>query len=194
MVEDTEFIIEGKTYLEKGIERMHSENENRRYYTEGNTARKLNTVPKKVEQPKRRKKKQVNERISRNSRRARAFDLKYTMALVTAVTILFTACIYMLTIQADITTKRKQIAQLESDLNTLTDMNNEKSKRLEGSVDLTQVYKVATEELGMVYPKNAEGILTSCRFSNLYDIKNMKYVKDDRELVGIEEYKDIPEE
>ena len=40
----------------------------------------------------------------------------------------------------------------------------------------------------------AEGILTSCRFSNLYDIKNMKYVKDDRELVGIEEYKDIPEE
>ncbi len=40
----------------------------------------------------------------------------------------------------------------------------------------------------------AEGILTSCRFSNLYEIKDMKYVKDDRELVGIEEYKDIPEE
>lgn len=177
MVEDTEFIIEGKTYLEKGIERMHSENENRRYYTEGNTARKLNTVPKKVEQPKRRKKKQVNERISRNSRRARAFDLKYTMALVTAVTILFTACIYMLTIQADITTKRKQIAQLESDLNTLTDMNNEKSKRLEGSVDLTQVYKVATEELGMVYPKNGQVIS--------YEASKPDYVK---------QFKDIPEE
>ena len=40
----------------------------------------------------------------------------------------------------------------------------------------------------------AEGILTSCRLSNLYDIKDMKYVKDDREIVDIKEFKDIPEE
>ena len=40
----------------------------------------------------------------------------------------------------------------------------------------------------------AEGILTSCRFSNLYEIKDMKYVKDDRELASKEDYADIPEE
>ncbi|MBR6640737.1 MAG: hypothetical protein IKL08_00875 [Clostridia bacterium] len=40
----------------------------------------------------------------------------------------------------------------------------------------------------------ADGILTSCRLSNLYDIKDMKYVKDDREIVGIDKFKDIPEE
>ena len=40
----------------------------------------------------------------------------------------------------------------------------------------------------------AEGILTSCRLSNLYEIKDMKYVKDDRELVSIEEFGEIPEE
>ena len=40
----------------------------------------------------------------------------------------------------------------------------------------------------------AEGILTSCRLSNLYEIKDMKYVKDNRELVSREEYPSIPDE
>lgn len=40
----------------------------------------------------------------------------------------------------------------------------------------------------------ANNILTSCRFSNLYSIEDMKYVKDDREIRGIEEYNNIPEE
>ena len=40
----------------------------------------------------------------------------------------------------------------------------------------------------------AEGILTSCRFSNLYEIKDMKYIKDDRELIPREEYSEIPDD
>ena len=40
----------------------------------------------------------------------------------------------------------------------------------------------------------AEGILTSCRLSNLYEIKDMKYVKEDRELIDVEELNGIPEE
>ena len=40
----------------------------------------------------------------------------------------------------------------------------------------------------------AEDILTSCRLSNLYEIKDMKYVKDNRELALREEYPNIPEE
>ena len=40
----------------------------------------------------------------------------------------------------------------------------------------------------------AEDILTSCRLSNLYEIKDMKYVKDNRILATKEEYPDIPEE
>ena len=40
----------------------------------------------------------------------------------------------------------------------------------------------------------AGNILTSCRLSNIYDIKDMKYVKDDRELATKEEYANIPEE
>ena len=40
----------------------------------------------------------------------------------------------------------------------------------------------------------ANNILTSCRFSNLYPIKDMKYVKDDRELADKSEFENIPEE
>ena len=40
----------------------------------------------------------------------------------------------------------------------------------------------------------AEGILTSCRLSNLYEIKDMKYVKENRELIDVEELNGIPEE
>ncbi len=38
------------------------------------------------------------------------------------------------------------------------------------------------------------GILTSCRLSNLYPIKNLKYVKDGRKLISKEEYAGVPEE
>lgn len=40
----------------------------------------------------------------------------------------------------------------------------------------------------------ANGILTSCRLSNLYKIKDMKYVKDNRKLASREEYKEIPDD
>ena len=39
----------------------------------------------------------------------------------------------------------------------------------------------------------ANGILTSLRLNNLYEIKDMKFIKDDRELVKREEYKNIPD-
>lgn len=155
---------------------MDSRNERRYHYVEGNTARKLNAVPERIERPERREHK-VNEKISRNTRRAKAFDLKYTMALVTATIFLFVSCVNMLTLQADITDQRRQIAKLESSLNELTDTNNETSKRLESSVNLPEVLEVATKELGMVYPKSGQIIS--------YKASNPDYVK---------QFKDIPME
>jgi len=157
---------------------LDSRNYQREYYIEGNTARKLSTAPQRVNRPERReqKERQVNERVRRNTNRAKAFDLKYTLALVTATVFLFVSCISMLSLQADITEQKRQIAVLESNLNEMTDTNNETSKRLESSVDLTKVYDVATKELGMVYPKTGQVIS--------YEATNPDYVK---------QYKDVPE-
>ena len=156
---------------------LDSRNHQRDYYIEGNTARKLYTAPRQVERPVRREERErhVNERVQRNTNRAKAFDLKYTVALVAATAILFVSCVSMLSLQADITEQRRQIAALESNLTELTDTNNETSKRLESSVDLTKVYDVATGELGMVYPKTGQVIS--------YEASNPDYVK---------QYKDVP--
>lgn len=156
---------------------VNSRNEQRRYYIEGNTARQLNTVPQRIERPKQQEERKVNERINRNSKRARAFDLKYTVCLMVATTFLFVSCVNMLTIQSDITEQRRQIATLESTLNELTDTNNETSKRLESSVDLPKIYEVATTELGMVYPKTGQVVS--------YEASNPDYVK---------QFKDVPVE
>lgn len=155
---------------------MDSRNETTRYYIEGNTARKLNTAPERVERPVR-EERRVNERISRNTRRARAFDLKYTMALTVATVFLFVSCVNMLTLQADITEQRREIATLERNLESLIDTNNETGKRLESSVDLTKVYDTAIKELGMVYPKNGQIVS--------YEASNPDYVK---------QFKDVPEQ
>ncbi len=154
---------------------VDSRYEQRRYYIEGNTARQLNTVPQRIERPKHQEERKVNERVNRNSKRARAFDLKYTVCLMVATTFLFVSCVNMLTIQADITEQRRQIATLESTLNELTDTNNETSKRLESSVDLPKIYEVATTELGMVYPKTGQVVS--------YEASNPDYVK---------QFKDVP--
>lgn len=158
------------------MRRLDSRNETTRYYIEGNTARKLNTAPERVERPVR-EERRVNERISRNTRRARAFDLKYTMALTVATVFLFVSCVNMLTLQADITEQRREIATLERNLESLIDTNNETGKRLESSVDLTKVYDTAIKELGMVYPKNGQIVS--------YEASNPDYVK---------QFKDVPEQ
>ncbi len=57
--------------------------------------------------------------------------------------------------------------------------------------EYVEYYNVISEYHMNVF---ANGILTSCRLSNLYPIKDMKYVKEDREIIGIEKFGDIPEE
>lgn len=153
---------------------LDSRNE-QRYYIEGNTARKLNTAPQRVVRPER-ERRQVNQNVNRNSKRAKEFDLSYTFALVAATAFLFVSCMLMLTLQAGITEDRRQIAALESNLNELKDTNDETGKRLESSVDLTEVYDVAINELGMVYPKNGQVIS--------YKASNPDYVK---------QFGDVPE-
>lgn len=166
--------------------RVNSRYYEQEYYTQGNTARKLDTVPARVERPyeeereerqvKRQEKRQPNQRINRNARRAQAFSPKYTAMLMVATVFLFASCFYMLTVQAEITEQRREIAILESSLNALTDNNNETSKRIESSVNLPEIYKVATTELGMVYPKAGQVVS--------YEASNPDYVK---------QFKDVPQ-
>lgn len=169
------YITKDKCIKKRGMRLVNPRNQ--QYYIEGNTARQLNTVPQRIERPERKEERRVNPRVARNQKRARAFDLKYTLCLMAATVVLFGACVNMLSVQSEIAEQRDQIAMLESDLNELTDNNNEMSKRLESSVDLTEIYEVATTELKMVYPKAGQVVS--------YEASNPDYVK---------QFKDVPVE
>ena len=147
------------------------------YYIEGNAVRKLNTAPEREVRPEKKKEHQVNERIQKNAKRSRAFDLSYTLVLIAATSVLFVACFTMLTLKTDVMEQKREIAALEKNLTELSDSNNETSKRLDSSVDLTKIYAVATKQLGMVYPKNGQVVS--------YEATNPDYVK---------QFKDIPTE
>lgn len=154
-----------------------SVNNEEMYYVEGNAVRKINTAPEREVRPERKKERQVNERIQKNAKRSKAFDLSYTLVLLGATTMLFVSCFSMLTLKADVMEQKREIAALEKNLAELTDTNNETSKRLDSSVDLTKIYAVATKELGMIYPKNGQVVS--------YEATNPDYVK---------QFKDVPNE
>ena len=78
-------------------------------------------------------------------------------------------------LQASITTRINKIETLEIELETLKSANDALQTRLDTYVDLDHVYKVATEELGMVYA-NKNQIL-------LYNKSESEYVR---------QYEDIP--
>ena len=97
------------------------------------------------------------------------------MGISTAALITLVLCMNYLHKQASITTRINHIEDLELKLENLKSENDALQTRIDTYVDLDHVYKVATEELGMVYA-NKDQIL-------LYDKTESEYVR---------QYEDIP--
>lgn len=152
--------------------RRHSTNE----YIDGNTARKINRANTQVRPaPSERENYQRSQRVRRNQEKALHMDGAYVFALTVAAVITLFLCMNYLHMQASITTRIHRIESLELELEALKSGNDALQTRLDTYVDLDHVYKVATEELGMVYA-NKDQIL-------LYDKSESEYVR---------QYEDIP--
>lgn len=78
-------------------------------------------------------------------------------SLMTLLTVFFAVlCFSFLSLNASLANSRSNIFQLENRLAELRTENQLMENRLEAQVDLKEVYEIATEQLGMVYP-NADG-------------------------------------
>ncbi len=148
------------------------------YYVDGNTVRKLNTAPKQVPQrvPSAQPQKKVSTRTRRNQSRALSIQKGQALFLGIATALTLAACVYMLNLQATITSQNKNITALEEKLNLIVDNNEATASRLDGQVNLSEIYRIATEELGMVYAVKGQILL--------YEESNPDYVR---------QYKDVPE-
>lgn len=149
-----------------------------REYIDGNTVRKLNvtTMPERRHERRNEREEQLSPKTRKKIDRVRAFDLKYTFALVVAIGFAFAACISMISVQAKINAQKKEISALELQYQSLTNDNDAASSRVNSDVDLNEIQRIAMEELGMVYP-GAGQVVT-------YDSAGEQYVK---------QYKDVPD-
>lgn len=159
----------------------------RNQYIHGSTVRKLEpvreapqNVPSKERQQKlnNRKKQEIraSHRVRRNQEKALHMDLPYVFVLSIAAVCALWLCVNYLHIQSSMTSRIHNIQDLEKDLEVLKANNDALETRINTYVDLDYVYKVATEELGMVYANKDQIIL--------YDKSESEYVR---------QYEDIPE-
>lgn len=137
---------------------MHRNIREDRIYIDGNTARKLQTVPMN------RNRKQ-NDEIKRQQVRRRVktapMNFGYIFFMMIAMLVVCVVLIGYVELQADITNKINHISQLESQLNDLRLENDETYTKIMSSVDLEEIKRIAINELGMKYAKEGQVITYS---------------------------------
>ena len=152
-------------------------------YVHGNTVRKLAPAEEPVRHPKkephrepqRRRRTHVNcNTLRRNQEKALQVDLPYVILLVVASCFTLYICVNYLHIQADISARMNNIKALEREIETLKSENDAAETRINTSVDLEHVYRVATEELGMVYAGKDQVIL--------YNKTESEYVRQNEDI------------
>lgn len=150
----------------------------RETYVYGNTVRKAepgkeNTRPQRPTA----QRQAISRAVRRNQEKALHMDLPYVVSLTCAAACALYICVSYLHVQSSITGRIHNIEQLEQKLEQLKSENDALQTRINTDIDLDHVYKVATEELGMVYANRKQVIL--------YDKTESEYVR---------QYEDIPED
>ena len=141
-------------------------------YVNGTAARQLE-LP---ERPLERREQRHTVTTRRNQERTLPMDLPFVIMLTIAAILTLYLCVNYLQLQSTVAARLNNIEALEKSIETLKAENDALETRINTSVDLDYVYKVATEELGMVYANKNQ--------VRLYNRTESEYVR---------QYEDIPE-
>ena len=137
-------------------------------YVDGNTVRKVQTVPRQQST-------RVSSATRKNRERALQMNFSYVLFLTVAALVTVMVCINYLKLQSANTALQKEVTSLNTRLSELKLENDSTYNRIVSSVDLDQVKNVAMNELGMVYASESQ--------IRIYDSTESDYVK---------QYQDIP--
>ena len=137
------------------------------YFVDGNTVRKA--VPER--KPSGHRQQETKQRRKRRARQERALhmNLPYVVVLTVAVICSLGICVNYLHVQSSMAKQMDDIKKIEQDLENLRAENDAAEMAINASIDLDYIYKVATEELGMVYANKEQVIL--------YDKTESEYIK-----------------
>jgi len=139
------------------------------YIPVGNTVRKVSSYEAYPDRRKSRPREVHPVEQARPKRRRRsAGRVSYLLFTLLAFIGVAFVLIWYVSLQSEITATQKNIASLESRLNTLTQENDEALRRAESSIDLEEVRRIATEELGMKYATEGQTITYTTPDNNDY--------------------------
>ena len=140
---------------------MRRESEISGFYTSGNAARQVETVPAMPdyrEEIKRRRQAETEAEEKRQKRevrlaqeRALRANRRYVLFLTMGVAIFGVFAGAYIKIQSDITARMKTISGLESQIADLKAENDEAYKRINTAIDLDAIKNTAIKDLGMFY-------------------------------------------
>ena len=117
----------------------------------------------------------LSNQTRRNRDRAKHMSPGYVIFLTLAMLLTVVVCIQYLMLRSDMTTKVKELARLEAQLNEMRAENDDIENRIKGAVDLEEVKFRAMNELGMQYAHSDQIVA--------YECEDTDYV---RQLVDIE--------
>lgn len=143
-------------------------------YVYGNTARQLapERQPKKQARPRQRR----SASVRRNQDLALQMNLPFVFLLMVAAVCTLYICVSYLQLQSSNAARLRNIESLERQIETLRADNDALETRINTSTDLDYIFRVATEELGMVYANKDQ--------VRLYNKTESEYVR---------QYEDVPE-
>ncbi len=147
-------------------------------YVHGNTVRKLQPVEEPVrrpaEPPRREERPRTGRAVRRNQEKALQMDLPYLILLVAAACCTLYICVTYLNLQSELNARMDHIKVLEQEIETMKSENDALETRINTSLDLDEVYRVATEELGMVYAGRDQVLL--------YNKTESEYVRQNEDI------------
>ena len=130
-------------------------------YIRGNTVRKVN-------EPKRQERHVHAIEPQTQRKRRHHMSLGYLVFLSLAMVMMVSTLAWYISLQSQVTNSVKHIAQLESQLNTLKQDNDEAYNRANGNVDLDEVKRIAIQEYGMTYASEGQIVTYSDGGGNDY--------------------------
>ena len=140
---------------------MRREYETAGFYTTGNAAYQVETMPAMPDYREERRRREQEERdkelkqqkrdLRRAQERVLRANRRYVIFLTMGVAIFGVFAGAYIRIQSDITARMKTISKLESQIADLKAENDEAYKRINTAIDLDIIKNTAIDELGMFY-------------------------------------------
>lgn len=98
----------------------------------------------------------VSQATKKNREHVHSMSPAYVMVLLLCLCTTLGVIIWYVNLQSQVTSKVSVVNQLESKLNTMRQTNDEESLRIENSVDLEEIKRIAIGELGMTYAQEGQ--------------------------------------